>query len=197
MQSVNRVMKKLPPPPPHPTPIPPRTLVRLLDGEQERQEQRAEEDHAEGSANDMDVEWEMRYQQASQTFEARVDVGLLAVGGSTIFAWERCCTRSLARSLHHVQRTECALENCLVCRWKSATAPHFCCKALVRAFQSWGVSMPKNGLLSEQPPTDGMQIYSFFITQIHKSFPNGGSYPDEVLLKVAETSFWSRHLIWF
>lgn len=40
----------------HPHPRPPRTLVRLLDGEQERQEQRAEEDHAEGSANDMDVE---------------------------------------------------------------------------------------------------------------------------------------------
>lgn len=45
---------------------PPWTLACLLDGEQERQEQRAEEDHAEGSANDMDVEWEMRDdQQAS------------------------------------------------------------------------------------------------------------------------------------
>lgn len=76
-------------------PPPPWTLVRLLDGEQERQERRAEEAHTEGSANDMDVEWEMRDdQQASQTFEAGVDAGPLAVGGSTIFAWERRCARS-------------------------------------------------------------------------------------------------------
>lgn len=99
-------MERLPPLPPHPVD------TRLLDGEQERQEGRAEEAHTEGSANDMDVEWEMRDdQQASQTFEAGVDAGLLAVGGCTIFAWERRC----ARSLFHVQRAERALENCLVC----------------------------------------------------------------------------------
>lgn len=104
------------PPKPLPSLPPPWTLVRLLDGEQERQERRAEEDHAEGSANDMDVEWEMRDdQQASQTFEAGVDAGPLAVGGSTIFAWEQCCARSPALSLFHVQRAEHALENCLVC----------------------------------------------------------------------------------
>lgn len=91
--------------------MPPPTHTRLLDGEQERQERRAE-DLAEGSANYMDVEGEMRDdQQASQTFDARADAGPLAVGGSTIFArW------TVARSLFRVQRAACALQNCLVCR---------------------------------------------------------------------------------
>lgn len=40
------VVEKLTPPPP------PRTAGRLLDGEQERQEWSAGEDHAKGSAND-------------------------------------------------------------------------------------------------------------------------------------------------
>lgn len=37
--------------------------------------------------------------------------------------------------------------------------------------------------LSEQPPKDRMQIYSSLITQIHKSFPNRGNYPDGASLK--------------
>lgn len=45
--------------------------------------------------------------------------------------------------------------------------------------------------LSEQPPKERMQIYSSLITQIHKSFPNRGNYPNEALLK----SGWNLILI--
>lgn len=45
--------------------------------------------------------------------------------------------------------------------------------------------------LSEQPPRDRMQIYSSLITQIHKSFPNRGKYPDGASLK----SGWNLILI--
>lgn len=105
---VNRVMKKLLPPPPHPHPPVDTCMSAGWRVVKTRAESRGGW-HAEGSANDMDVEWEIRDQQPSQTFEAGVDVGPLAVGGSIIFAWEQRCTRSLFHSAERV------LQNCLVC----------------------------------------------------------------------------------
>lgn len=149
---------------PTPTPIPPWTLVHLLDGEQERQERRAEKNHTEGSSNDMYVGWEMREQQASQTFEAGVDVGPLAVGGGT-----HLCMGAVLHSLALSRSAGRA------CTPELLSLPLEICYSTTFLLQSLSLSFPELGgqhptewpSLLEQPPRDGMRIYSL-ITQIYK-----------------------------
>lgn len=106
-------------------------------------------------------------QQASQTSEARVDAGPLAVGRSAIVA------RGRGGWLFHSEARVCTRE--------LLSLPLEICYSTTFLLQSPSSSLPELGgrhptecpSLSWQPPSDTMQIYSSFISQIHNSFQRG------------------------